>query len=382
MENTKKILIVVNDPDFFLSHRAPIALAAKTLGYEVHIATAYGSGADKIKALGLNHHGFHLSRSGINPISELRSLIDLYKLFSTLNPELVHLVTIKPVLYGGFIARLVKTPSIVAAISGLGSVFVAKSGFRKLLRYVVLQIYKVSLGHQNIKVIFQNPDDRNILLSAKVIPEAAAVMIRGSGVDLSLCPVKAEPEGVPIIVMAARLLKEKGVEVFVDAARIIHARGIPARFLLVGSPDAGNPSSVTTNEIKSWVEENAVEAPGFSNDIPQIFSSSHIIALPSFYGEGLPKVLIEAAACARPVVTTDNPGCRDAIENGVTGLLVPIKDPAALADAFEKLLLDRTLRTKMGMAGRLLAEREFTLESVIEKHLSIYNGLVAHADSK
>lgn len=376
MKRSKRILFVVNDSTFFLSHRSAIALSAKAEGYDVHVATAFGVASEKITDLGLNYHQIHLSRSGINPISELKSLISIYKLFSYLQPDLVHLVTIKPVLYGGLIARIKKTSSVVAAISGLGSVFTAKSKLGKVLRYLVLQIYKVSLGHKNIKVIFQNPDDKNKLASANVIREEDTAMIRGSGVDLSLCHVKDEPAGIPIIAMAARLLKEKGVLVYVEAARIIRLRGISARFLLIGAPDPGNPSSVTESEIKAWVNENIIESLGFRTDIPQIFSAVNIVTLPSFYGEGLPKVLIEAAACARPVITTDNPGCRDAIEKDVTGLLVAPQNPQQLADAIEKLILNKELRIEMGNAGRKLAEKEFRLESVVNIHLSIYKDLL------
>jgi glycosyltransferase involved in cell wall biosynthesis len=341
----------------------------------VHIATALGAAAEQIKDLGLNYHQIHLSRSGTNPFSELKSLISIYRLFNRLRPDLVHLVTIKPVLYGGVIARLIKIPCVVAAISGLGSVFIATTKPRKLLRYLVLKIYRVSLGHKNIKVIFQNPDDRNILVSASIIPEEETAMIRGSGVDLSLYPVNAEPEGIPIVVMAARLLKEKGVLIFVEAVRIVISKGIDARFLLVGAPDPGNPSSVTEAEVEAWVDSGVIEALGFRQDIPRIFSGANIVVLPSFR-EGLPKVLIEAAACARPVITTDSPGCRDAIEAGVTGLLVPPQDPQALAEALEQLISDPSLRIKMGHAGRKLAEREFRIESVIASHLSIYQALL------
>ena len=227
-----------------------------------------------------------------------------------------------------------------------------------------------------MKVIFQNQDDKNKLISAKVIEEKNSTLIRGSGVDLSLCPVTPEPEGPPIVVMASRLLKEKGVLVFVEAAKIIKSKGINAKFHLIGSPDHGNPSSVTVSEINSWVTAGLIEAFGFRTDIPKIFSNSHIVTLPSFYGEGLPKVLIEAAACARPVVTTDNPGCRDAIEDGITGILIPINDAAALANSLEKLILDKESRIKMGAAGRDLAEREFTIESVVKMHLPIYEKLL------
>src|SRR5690606_20538389 len=376
LKHSKKVLFVVNDSAFFLSHRLAIALSAKAEGYDVHVATAPGVASEEISGLGLSYHPIELTRSGINPIAQLKSLISIYRLFNQLQPDLVHLVTIKPVLYGGLIARILKTRAVVAAISGLGSVFIAKTKLRRILRYLVLKIYRLSLGHKNISVIFQNPDDRNILLSANIVKEDNAIMIRGSGVDLSLYPFNEEPCGTPIVVMAARLLKEKGVLVFVEAARIIKSKGIDARFLLVGAPDPGNPSSVTQAEVEAWVNNGVVEALGFRRDIPHVFAEANIVVLPSFYGEGLPKVLIEAAACGRPVVTTDNPGCRDAIEPDVTGLLVPPKDPQMLAYAIERLIFDPSLRIKMGKAGRRLAEKEFRIESVVDTHLSIYERLL------
>jgi len=375
--NARKLLLfVVNDPAFFLSHRVAIALKAKENGYDVHVATAFGDSIKEIIMLGFVHHEIFLTRSGVNPFLEFRSLFNLYKLYGRLHPDIVHLVTIKPVLYGGLIARIKKIPATVAAISGLGSVFVATSNTRKIMKFFVLLIYRLALSNKNIKVIFQNQDDKNKLISAKVIEEKNSTLIRGSGVDLSLCPVTPEPEGPPIVVMASRLLKEKGVLVFVEAAKIIKSKGINAKFHLIGSPDHGNPSSVTVSEINSWVTAGLIEAFGFRTDIPKIFSNSHIVTLPSFYGEGLPKVLIEAAACARPVVTTDNPGCRDAIEDGITGILIPINDAAALANSLEKLILDKESRIKMGAAGRDLAEREFTIESVVKMHLHIYEKLL------
>lgn len=378
MNKVKRLLIVVNDPAFFLSHRVGIALAAMNDNYEVHIATAAGDAVEKIKALGLNHHQIYLTRSGLNPISELRSLGELYSLFLTLKPDLVHLVTIKPVLYGGIIARLTKLPALVAAISGLGSVFVAKSTPRKLIKYFVILLYKLALKHKNIKVIFQNETDKEILLTEAVVSPQNTTLIRGSGVDLSLCEVREEPTGKPVVVMAARLLKEKGVITFIEACRILKERKVACDFLLVGTPDPGNPSSVTSEEINAWTQEGLIKALGFRADIPQIFSDSHIVVLPSFYGEGLPKVLIEAAACARAVITTDNPGCREAIEENITGILIPVKSPVALADAIHKLVDDPDLRKRMGRAGRELAEREFKVENVIEKHLSIYRELVTN----
>jgi len=204
-------------------------------------------------------------------------------------------------------------------------------------------------------------------------------LISGSGVDLKDFPVLPEPDQIPVVVMASRLLKDKGVHEFVEAARILRSRGVDARFQLIGDPDPGNPVSVTAESIQAWREEGVIECLGFRTDIPKLFSQSNIIVLPSYYGEGLPRVLIEAAACGRAVVTTDMPGCRDAIVPDVSGLLVPARDAKALADAIQLLIEDADLRQRMGREGRRLAEKEFSIEKIVQAHLEIYASLEARA---
>ena len=291
---------------------------------------------------------------------------------------MVHLVTIKPILYGGVAARLAGVPSVVVAVSGLGYVFLASGLKAFFVRAVVAGMYRLVLGKRNLKVIFQNPDDREILVQRSVLRRDKVVMIRGSGVDLSAYSVKPVPKGAPVVVMAARLLRDKGVYEFVEAARLLKQRGLAAQFWLAGAPDAGNPASVDEAELTVWRRAETVKLLGHRNDIEQVFAQSSIVVLPS-YREGLPKVLIEAAACGRAVVTTDVSGCRDAVEPGVTGLLVPPRDAVALADAIQRLLLDAGLRERMGLAGRRLAEREFSIEKVVAAHLAVYRKLIETA---
>jgi glycosyltransferase involved in cell wall biosynthesis len=235
----------------------------------------------------------------------------------------------------------------------------------------------VALKHANICVIFQNPDDRTMLLNLGVTCLEQTVIIRGSGVALKEYLMLPEPSSTPTVTFASRLLKEKGVLEFVDAARILKNRGLNIKFLLVGAPDPGNPSSVSEKDILRWREQGFIEVMGFRSDVAEIFSKSNLIVFPSYYGEGLPKVLIEAAACGRPVITTDHPGCRDAIESGKTGLLVPIRDSLALANAIQFILNDSDTRMRMGRAGRELAERAFSIESVVNAHIVIYQQLLA-----
>jgi glycosyltransferase involved in cell wall biosynthesis len=367
-----RLIIVVNCPTFFLSHRLQIALAAQKVGYDVHIATGPGTDVKKILAAGLVHHPLPLSRSGMNVILEFWSLLALLRLFRKLQPSIVHLVTIKPVLYGGIAARLVGIDGVVAAVSGLGFIFEA-SGFKAtIISSLVARMYRLALGKHNLKVIFQNPDDCETLLRATGLQRDKVVMIKGSGANLSEYNVTPMPKGIPVVVMATRLIRDKGVYEFIEAAKQLKSRGLIARFWLAGGSDPGNPTNLDEKELSAWRNAEAVDILGHRNDIAHVFSKSSIVVLPSYYREGLPKVLIEAAACGRPVVTTDMPGCRDAIEHEITGLLVPPRDVAALADAIERLLLDAELREQMGRSSRQLAEREFSIEKVISTHLEVY----------
>lgn len=368
------LLFVVNIPEFFLSHRLPLAIGARNAGFTVHVATGPGSTCQEITELGFEHHLLPISRSGRNPFAELRTLWGLYRLMRTISPDLVHLVTIKPVLYGGLMARFSGVPAMVAAISGLGTVFVDRDQTRSWIRRGVEKLYRLALGHPNAKIIFQNPDDRAALIDMGAVSKEKTTLIRGSGVSLAAYTMRPEPEGAPVVTFAARLLEDKGVREFVEAARLLMQRGVKARFWLAGSLDPGNLTSVSEDVLSQWSEEGGVEVLGHQIDMPSLFANSNIIVLPS-YREGLPKSLIEAAACGRAVVTTDVPGCRDAIEPESTGLLVPVRDSSGLADAIQFLIENPERRKQMGSSGRALAEREFAIEKVVDAHLAIYREL-------
>ncbi|WP_306669767.1 glycosyltransferase family 4 protein [Allopusillimonas soli] len=371
----RRLLMVVNNPAFFLSHRLPIALGAKAAGYEVHIATMDGPSVPQIVRHGLTHHAIPMSRSGKNPAQELATIHALWRLCRTVRPGVVHAVTIKPVLYGGIAARLAGVPAYVAAISGLGFIFTRKKKGLDILRLAATGLYRLALGHPNSRVIFQNANDRDVLMRAGVVKAGQAVMIRGSGVDLDRYRFLPEPPGPPVAVMAARLLFDKGVREFVDAARAAAGHGTGLRWVLAGSPDPGNPASVTEAQLDGWRKEGVIEYLGECADVAALYARSHIVVLPS-YREGLPKSLVEAAACGRAVVTTDVPGCRDAIEPGVTGLLVPAQDARALSEAVLELAEDGAKRSAMGKAGRALAERAFDIEAIAQAHLGIYDTLL------
>jgi glycosyltransferase involved in cell wall biosynthesis len=374
----RRLLLVVNDAAFFLSHRLPVALAARAAGYDVHVATAPSIAVPTITAHGLTHHEVPLSRSGVDVGGELHTIVGVWRLFRRLQPDIVHCVTIKPVLYGGLVARVTGVPAMVGAVSGLGFVFVTHGAWASIRRAIVRLLYRLALGHHNMVLVFQNPDDRRQLSERVGLPLTRSVLIRGSGVDVAAYPSQPRDDGAtPVVVMASRLLSDKGVREYVAAARLIRAAGLPAIFRLAGDIDV-NPASISAAELAQWRAEGVVEVLGFRQDVADLFATCDIVVLPS-YREGLPKVLLEAAAAGRVVVTTDVPGCRDAIVPDVTGLLVPARDASALADAIMTLIRDPSRRRRMGAAGRALAEREFTIESVIAAHLQVYRDVDAAA---
>lgn len=374
---SKTILYVVNSAEFFLSHRLPIALACKAAGYEVHVATPAGKGVQSIRSRGFYHHEVLFARSGQNPIVELKALIQVIRLFKNISPDLVHLVTIKPIIYGGIAANLMGVKSVVAALSGLGTVFLAKSLMSKLRAQCVLLFYKIAFLRKRLVVIFQNPDDREALLSHGCMQTKQTRLIRGSGVALADYPFVPEPKGKTIVVMAARLLKDKGVSEYAQASLILCQRGIDVEMRLIGTTDLGNPTTVTKDELEQWQTECGINLMGFREDIASQYAAANIVCLPS-YREGLPKSLIEAAACGRAVITTDVPGCRDSITPNVTGLLIPVKNASALADAIQNLVQNPSLRHQMGAAGRRLAEEAFAIEKIVAQHLDIYDELMTN----
>lgn len=345
-------------------------------GYEVHVATSSGESVSQISDEGFFIHEIKLSRSGGNIIKEAFTFFQLIMLFNSLRPSLVHLVTIKPVLYGGIAARFSRVHSVVAAVSGLGTIFTQNSMLSKLRRSLVVFLYRCAFGKKRLTVIFQNQEDLQELVKVKAIKKDKTRIIRGSGVDLTAYKYSEEPQGPIVIAMASRLLRDKGIFEFIEAGEILKKNDVPVVMRVMGTPDPGNPTSVTSKEMVSWEKQGIVNFLGYRTDIAEQYAQAHIVCLPS-YREGLPKSLIEAAACGRAVITTDVPGCRDAIEPNVSGLLVPKKDPQALASAILKLTIDQELRKRMGKAGRELAVKAFDINMVVRAHLEIYQELLS-----
>ena len=364
----KKILFVVNVDWFFISHRLPLALEALKRGYEVHIACGITDKKEYLESLGLIVHPLNLSRSGTGISVEIKAFGEIYRTLKEINPNIAHFVTIKPVVYGGITSRFLSIHNKVFSISGLGFIFIKQGLKATLVRMLIKTMYKFALGGKNSHVIVQNPDDKAVLDSIVKVP---ITLIRGSGVDLSQYEYNEEKNENIKVSMACRLLKDKGVFEYIEAAKILKQKLPNVEFELYGDIDIHNPASLTSDDIEKIKNDGFVKVHGFTSNIAKVFSDSNIVVLPS-YREGLPKVLIEAAACGRAVVTTDVPGCRDAIEPNITGLLCKVKDSKSLASMIEKLIVDKNLRNSMGTAGRELAEKEFDINKVVEKHFEIY----------
>lgn len=375
---SNRILFVVNVGWFFVSHRLPLALAARAEGFDVHVAAALDRELDAgtqalLESQGLTVHAMRFSRSGANPLELLRDFLDVTRLFWRLRPNVVHLIALKPMLLGGIAARLLGLRRVILAVPGRGSVFSARGATAWLRRVLVIWLYRAAYRRGANRVVVQNKEDLEFFLERRVFAVGDMRLIRGSGADISRYKVVPEPKGVHVVVFASRMLREKGVEDFVKAAEALKSRGVQVRCVLVGDPDPGNPRSHTRAELKSWADSGVVEWWGHRKDMDAVFEASHIVCLPTYYGEGVPKVLIEAAACGRPIVTTDQPGCRDIVRDGENGLLVPARDVSALADAVERLLRDPATRYEMGTRGRALVESEFSLEIVVRQTLAIYS---------
>lgn len=373
-----KIVFIVNVDWFFISHRLPIALEAINRGYEVYIFAKDTGKMAYLKSLGINICPINLERGSINPVQTLNLLFDLKSKLKKIQPDVVHLVTIKPVLIGGLASILAKVPAIVYAISGLGFIFTNTMLKAKILRLGIIPLYRLALSAKNKTVIVQNLDDLRILRQYVSIPELQTVLIPGSGVDLETFKFRSLALENKIVLMACRLLADKGIYEFHKSVLLLKEKYPNVRFVLVGGVDPDNPASLTQQELNEWVTNNDLEWWGHQTNMSKVLSQATIVVLPS-YREGMPKVLLEAQALGRPIVTTDVPGCREAIENDKTGFLVKVKDAQSLADAIEKLINNDELCLEFSRNARVLAEQKFDIKQVVNTHIHIYEELIQNS---
>jgi glycosyltransferase involved in cell wall biosynthesis len=340
----------------------------------VHIASRSGTSSE-IKQLNqesLQFHPISFRRSSTGFWQELKTLRELHRLYKEIQPDIVHHVTIKPVLYGTLAARWVGGIQILNAISGLGYLFIAQGWKSSIRKTLLLWGYRAIFHSRKVWILFQNPDDRALFFQHKIIHPQHTSIIKGSGVDLQQFAFSAIPKGKIKIILVARMLWDKGVGEFVESATALKQQGIDADFLLVGSVDSGNPESISAKQLEQWNKSGVVKWFGERADIAQLLTESHIAVLPS-YREGLPKSLIEAAAVGRPIVTTNVPGCREVVKEGENGFLVPARDAKKLAVVIKKLINNPKLLTTMGRKSRSMAEQEFSIQKVITKTLALYS---------
>lgn len=370
-----KLLFVVNTGSFFISHRLPLAVAARSAGFEVHVLTqADADDAAVLAAEEIVLHGVPLKRGSLSVLADLRYLMEVVRVMRRIRPDIVHNVTIKPVLYGTVAARALGVRGIVDALSGLGYSFARQS--RWLLSMSLRMAFRVVFRSRRVSVILQNSDDVKLMTSLRIVSAQQAVLIRGSGVDLAEHVVSPEDlSHEPLVVLPARLLRDKGVMEFAEASAMLAARGCRARFAIAGPLDDANPAALTLEEIHDLLARYPIEWLGNVKDVVKLYEQANIICLPS-YREGLPKALLEACAAGRAIVTTDVPGCREVVAQDVNGVLVPVRDSKALADALQSLIADPQRRARLGTAGRRRAEEEFGLEQVIAQTLAVYNKLL------
>ena len=370
----KKLLMIVNEDRFFLSHRKDIALAAQRDGWQVTIVCKDTGQRLEVEAMGLKVLELPINPTGMNPLQELRTWWFLYTLYIKNRDAVVHHVGLKNILWGGLAAKLARVHGVVNAVSGLGAIF---SGDKmSVTARGILTILRLSNKRERVKVIFQNQEDERLFLQHGIISESQAVFIKGSGVDLNVFRYVPEPENETLkVVFSARMVKEKGVMEVIEAAeRLRKDYEGRVEFWLCGRL-AVNADAISQEELEARCDGRYIKWLGFQKDMKSVLEQCHIMAFPSYYREGVPKSLIDACAVGRPIVTTNSIGCKDVVDDGVNGFLVPVKDSEALAQKLRILIEDKALRVSMGKAAREKAEREFDIGTVIERHLEIYKGL-------
>lgn len=380
----KKIAFVFNTAAFFAMHRLPIAIKALELGNEVHLFTGRSTGSsmdafasEKLRSAGIRHTELPFTSSGRNPLLECFGLLTLIYSLIRYKPNFTYCASPKGVLYGAVASRFSGTRALILAITGMGYAF-TDTGVHNFSRAFTKKLYTFLGGfifrHPNMRAVVENNDDQELLIKFGLFSRDQVVLIPGSGVRLedfdSCSPLKKEE----IVLLPARVLRDKGVVEFVDAARRLKAIKGSWRFVLAGEAGYRNPSSITAEEISTWVREGCVEWIGHIDDMTPIFSKASIVCLPS-YREGLPKALLEAGAAGCAVVTTNVTGCRDAIRVGETGDLVPVRDSETLAETLLKLMRDKERRIFYGINGQKLARESFSVSSVIEKTFNTFKEL-------
>jgi len=371
-----KIVFLVAEDWYFLSHRKILAQACLKAGWQVVVAANVGSYGPEIEAMGCLLEPMAFDRGGINPLRDLKTLVEITAMLRRQKPDVLHSVGMKPVLYGGIAAALARVKATVSAMAGMGYLFTGNRPHLVVIRQAILTVLRLCIRLRGGALIVQNEDDRAFMLAQKLVSPDRLELIPGSGVDLEALPETPFPPEPPVVfACVSRMLRDKGILELVEAARILKNGSSPCLVRLVGGVDPQNPTSLTEDQLKAWQAEGLVEWLGHQSDIAAVWRDAHVAVLPS-YREGMPKALLEAEACGRPVITTDVQGCREAIRDGVEGLLVPVRQALPLAKAMGELARDPAKRKAMGRAARVRAESRFDQRVIAQRHLDLYDRLV------
>jgi glycosyltransferase involved in cell wall biosynthesis len=380
MKAQPRIVFVDNSLDAFRRDRMQLVHAARDLGLEIHVAAPRSRTSAESEKDDFTVHAIPMTRKGTSMWKEPATVLALLRLYRSLRPSLVHHLRLKPVLYGSLAANLAGVPAVVNTLTGLGFLFTDQSEKTAPVRKWVEIGCRRAFRHPNLRVIFQNPDDRAVFIRKGILTGEQAAVVKGSGVDLSVYRPSPERDGLPVVILASRMLWDKGVAQFAEAARILKSEGVQARFALAGEPDLDNPAAIPYEQLQVWHESGEVEWWGLQapQNMPAVLAKSHIVCLPS-YREGIPRILIEAAASGRPIVTTDAPGCRELVRPGINGIIVPSRDTLSLAAALRYLIENPEVRVAMGNNNRQVAVQEFSQELVIAQFMTVYRDLLRAA---
>jgi glycosyltransferase involved in cell wall biosynthesis len=370
------LLYLVNEDWAFISHRLPMARAARAAGFDVHVATNVNAAAEKIRAEDFTVHAIPFRRGGLSPIHALKTILALRRIERGISPALIHHSGLQCCVLGAVAAVGTTTPQ-VNALTGMGFLFTSSSAIARLLKPIVATVLGLLFGRRHSVALVQNPDDREALRTMG-IPGDRIALIPGSGVDADALQPLAEPDGPITVGFAGRLLADKGIHALVAAHRLLRQRGLDIRLMIAGEPDPANPASVSLAQAQAWGQEAGITWLYHVDDIVPLWQRSHIAALPS-HREGLPKSLLEAAACGRPMVATDVPGCREICIHNQTGLLVPIEDSKALADAIAALAASPELRARYGNAARQLAVDKMSEKAVGAATVALYRSALGNS---
>lgn len=365
-----RILFFVAVDYYFYTHRLKLACSLLEQGYEVSLVTQVCKHRDLIESHGIKIYPIMMSRSSLNPFSELFLLRELLTIFKIVHPDIVHNVAMKPILYGTLLGCIFfRKCKVINTFAGLGTLYLSSTTKVKIIRQGIIRIFKWLFRNKRVYLTFQNKDDLGLV--GQYNGYSRCFLVPGSGVNIEYYTPQNDPQSPFTVLFASRMLRDKGIFEFIRAAEIIKARGLQVRFLLAGDIDEANPSSLTEALLKRWQKEGVVDWLGQVSDIRSAFEQSHVVVLPS-YREGLPKVLLEASACQKAIITTDAPGCRELIQNEVNGLLVPVKQSEPIADAIERLFHDEELRRRLAYRAREVVCESFSDRRVLDATLEVY----------